>query len=281
MTTRATGTTRPAGTSRSAGTSRPAGTSRQTGAAGAAGRKPRRFTVALVGADGAGKSTMARGLPDALPFPAVYLYMGVAPASSNRALPTTRLVHAIKRARGGGIYAGPPNPSMRQAVESRRQGDRIRGLVSSTRAVLRLANRLAEEWYRQAIVWRELARGRVVIFDRHFFIDFYAHDIAGPPPRRLTDRLHGWLLARMYPRPDLVIHLDAPPEVLLARKGEGTLESLARRRQEYLDVAPELAHVEIVDASRPLEEVRDEVVQLIVAHAQRAAGSRMAGGPEP
>ncbi len=237
----------------------------------------RPFTVALVGADGAGKSTIARSLPDVLPFPAVYLYMGVAPASSNHALPTTRLAHAIKRARGGGIDSGPPDLRVPEAVGSGRAGERVRRLAASARATLRLANRLAEEWYRQGLAWRELARGRVVIFDRHFFIDFYAHDIAGPPPRRLTDRLHGRLLVRLYPRPELVIHLDAPPEVLLARKGEGTLESLARRRQEYVDVAHELAHVETVDATLPLEEVRHEVARRIVAHARPGARRRATG----
>jgi len=232
-------------------------------------RTRRSFTVALVGADGAGKTTIARSLPADLPFPAVYLYMGVAPASSNHALPTTRLAHALKRMLGDTTDSGPPDPVTREAARPRGEAGVARALAGSARATLRLAKRLAEEWYRQGRVWWEAARGRVVIFDRHFFIDFYAHDIAGPPPRRLTDRLHGRLLARLYPRPDLVIHLDAPPEVLFARKGEGTLESLARRRQEYVDVAHELSEVDVVDASRPLDEVRRDVAARIVEYARR------------
>jgi thymidylate kinase len=240
-------------------------------------RTTRPFTVALVGADGAGKTTVARSLPAILPFPAAYLYMGVAPASSNYALPTTRLAYALKRTVGGGADPGPPDPAARDATPQSGVIGRARGLAGSARATLRLANRLAEEWYRQGLVWRELARGRVVIFDRHFFIDFYAHDIGGPAPRRLTDRLHGRLLARLYPRPDLVIHLDAPPEVLLARKGEGTLESLARRRQEYVDVAREFAQADVVDATRPLDEVRRDVAARIVAYARRRSARRACG----
>lgn len=226
----------------------------------------RTFTVALVGADGAGKSTIARSLPEHLPFPSAYLYMGVASASSNHALPTTRLAHAVRRSLGRREDHGPPDADGADGA-----GTGGRGPLGEARAVLRLANRLAEEWYRQGLVWSARARGRVVVFDRHFYLDFHAHHIApaGGSPRRWTDRLHGRLLDRAYPRPDLVIHLDAPPEVLLARKGEGTLESLARRRAEYVAIAPKFADFVVVDASRPLEVVRAEVVDRIVEYAQR------------
>ena len=225
----------------------------------------RTFTVALVGADGAGKSTIARSLPEHLPFPSTYMYMGVASASSNHALPTTRLAHAVRRSLGRSEDHGPPD-----AVDSNGGRGGGRGPLGQARAILRLANRLAEEWYRQGLVWSARARGRVVIFDRHFYLDYHAHHIAptGGPPRRWTDRLHGRLLSRAYPRPDLVIHLDAPPEVLLARKGEGTLESLARRQAEYVAIAAEFEDFIVVDAGRPLEVVRAEVVDRIVEYAQ-------------
>jgi len=226
----------------------------------------RTFTVALVGADGAGKSTIARSLPEHLPFPSTYLYMGVASASSNHALPTTRLAHTIRRSLGQHEEHGPPDADRKNGT-----GTGGTGPLGEARAILRLANRLAEEWYRQGLVWSARARGRVVVFDRHFYLDFHAHHIgpAGGPPPRWTDRLHGRLLNRAYPRPDLVIHLDAPPEVLLARKGEGTLESLARRRAEYVAIAPEFADFIVVDASRPLELVRAEVIDRIVEYARK------------
>jgi thymidylate kinase len=123
---------------------------------------------------------------------------------------------------------------------------------------------MAEEWFRQGLVWYYQRRGHIVLFDRHFFSDYYAHDIAGNGARRpLARRIHGFVLDRFYPRPDLVICLDAPAEVLFARKGEGTLALLERRRQEYLHLRDVVKHFATVDATQSEDEVAREVADLI------------------
>jgi thymidylate kinase len=78
--------------------------------------------------------------------------------------------------------------------------------------------------------------------------------------------VHGWLLAHAYPKPDLVVYLDAPAEVLLARKQEGTLESLEQRRQDYLRLAEVFEHFVVVDATRPPEVVASDVADAIMRH---------------
>jgi thymidylate kinase len=218
----------------------------------------RGFTVALIGCDGAGKTTVARRLERETDLPLRYLYMGVSADSSNRQLPTTRLAHAVKRARGAPPdTAGPREPSAPAAPASLPR--RVR---RGTRSTLRLANRLAEEWYRQLIALAALRRGAIVLFDRHFVADYHAADVAADG-RTLSRRVHGFLLTRAYPRPDLVVFLDAPPEVLFARKGGGTLVSLARRREEYLRLARELDHVVTVPATQPLDRVTEQVEAII------------------
>ena len=58
------------------------------------------FTVALIGPDGAGKTTIGKRIEHTLPLPVKYVYMGVNLDSSNHMLPTTRLIKALKRMRG-------------------------------------------------------------------------------------------------------------------------------------------------------------------------------------
>lgn len=221
------------------------------------------FTVALIGLDGAGKTTVGRRLEQTFPLPIKYIYMGVNADASNVLLPTTRMIYAVKRARGLRSAGGPPDPGSTQG----RPKVGVRRLLAGGRSLLLLANRLTEEWFRQAVAWYYLARGNIVVFDRHFYSDYYAYDIAvGPKERPLSRRLHGFVLNRMYPKPDLVILLDAPAEVLWERKREGTLESLVRRRKEYLHLREILSDIEIVDASQPEETVVREVARLILGH---------------
>jgi thymidylate kinase len=229
------------------------------------------FTVALIGPDGAGKSTIARRLVnDELPLPIKYVYMGVNLDSSNLVLPTTRLILEIKRARGGRPdMAGPPD---RTRVKPRPKG-MVKRVAAGLKSNLRLANLMAEEWFRQGLVWYYQRRGHIVLFDRHFFSD-YAHDIAGNGARRpLAERIHGFMLARFYPRPDFVICLDAPAEVLFARKGEGTLELLERRRQEYLHLRGVVKHFATVDATQSEDEVTREAAGLIWDFHRTKTGS--------
>jgi thymidylate kinase len=233
-------------------------------------------TVALIGPDGAGKTTVARGLPPLLPVPVRYLYMGVSTDSSNVMLPTTRLARRIKRARGAAPdTAGPPSHGPRRP----RSRSFVRRRVADLRAALRVGNRFAEEWYRQWLAWRWTRSGAIVLFDRHFFVDYHAYDVdQASGDRSWSQRLHGLVLGRLYPRPDLVIYLDAPGEVLLARKGEGTVEALERRRDEYRAIAAHVGDFVEVDATQPVAAVTDRVAEIIVSrlpgHARAASAER-------
>jgi thymidylate kinase len=216
------------------------------------------FTVALIGPDGAGKSTIGRKLEQISPLPAKYVYMGVNLDSSNLVFPTTRLFLEAKRARG-------KRPDITVPRHLYQASSRPKRHATSLRAGLRLVNLITEEWFRQLIVWYYEFRGYYVILDRHFYFDYYAHDIANEDPKRpFNSRIHGFMLRKLYPKPDFVIFLDAPAEVLFARKPEGTLEARERRRQEYVELREGIKNYVVVDVSRSEEEVLHEISEQIM-----------------
>lgn len=209
-------------------------------------------SVALIGGDGAGKSSIARELVSMADGNVRYLYMGMNPDSSNFSLPTTKLIFSIKKRKAG---AADGRPVSLHTLENRKVE---RG---KTFTAARLVNRIAEESVRQMISWGHQMAGRLVIYDRHFLFDYWQ----APPGSklRLSDRLHLWFLRWVYPKPDAVIFLDAPPEVLLARKQEVPAGYLEKRRAAVLDAGRYVRRFEVVDASRSFGEVLDDVVAVV------------------
>jgi thymidylate kinase len=224
-----------------------------------------------VGADGAGKSTVTRMVERSIPVPATTVYMGVSLESSTTMLPTTRLLLAFKRMRGRRpvLTASAADP----VRSGRSAGSLPKRALRSLKAAGRLVVWLGEEWYREAVAAVHLRRGEVVLFDRHFLPDYYAHDVVSPRPRSVSQRIHGFFLLRVYPRPDLTICLDAPAEVLAARKPGATVDFLERRRREYLELDGVVPRLEVVDATQPLQKVASDVADIIVGfHRTRTNG---------
>jgi thymidylate kinase len=218
------------------------------------------FSVALVGVDGAGKSTLASRLPDALPFEAASVYMGVNLRASTLMLPTTRLLLWMKVRLGGkSDLTGYSVPASRDS----------RGTPAARlRETVRVLNLIAEEWFRQLVAWLYMKRGQVVIFDRHPLVDYYFHDMQpGSDRRSAIRRLHGFSLGHL-PRPDLILYLEAPVEVLLDRKPESDKTWLEDRISEYRNLVNLLPGFTVVDATQSADDVLREVVDLIVEFAR-------------
>jgi thymidylate kinase len=113
-----------------------------------------------------------------------------------------------------------------------------------------------------------MMRSDVIIFDRYIYdllVDSKRVRYGGPI----------WLLrlaARMVPRPDLVVLLDAPPEVLWSRKQEVAFEEMGRQREGYLRVARELPSAVVIDAAQSAADVIGSTVSAIVEfYAERTA----------
>jgi len=213
------------------------------------------FSVALIGPDGAGKTTLTRLLHETLSLPLKPCYMGINIGASNHALFTSRIMEYFRRLRR--TKAGIPPTE----APSARQGS---GLAATIWALGRLVNRLADEWFRQFVSWFYQARGYIVLYDRHFLFDFALEEVDASE-RSVDSRLHRWLLVHFYPRPDLVIYLDAPAEVLYARKREKSIQELDRRRRAFIRQGSWMPHFVQIDATQPLLKVYSDVVNCIYA----------------
>lgn len=125
--------------------------------------------------------------------------------------------------------------------------------------------RLWAAWIRGAVSAR---RGRNVLLDRHPMEAVY-----GPPTGSRRTRLRRWLLAHAVPRPDVLIVLDAPAEVLHARKPEHSVDEAARRRARCLALAADHGAV-VIDTTAGRDLVAAEIESLV--HHRRLLARRPA-----
>lgn len=230
------------------------------------------FTIALIGLDGAGKTTISDKLRTSFPLPMKYLYMGINIDSSNIALPTSRLIHALKKYKHQKQYSGEEPFDTKKIYHQVKPKNKKSGKV---RAALRLLNRISDESYRQVISWIYQRQGNIVLYDRHYLFDFALIDIEAQTERiRLSDRLHRWFITRVLARPDMVIFLDAPPEVLYARKGEWSVEYLRQRREAVLYQGEKTPNFIRVDATQPVEKVYEDVSRNILQFYEKKKGRK-------
>jgi thymidylate kinase len=97
-------------------------------------------------------------------------------------------------------------------------------------------------------------------------------------PKRYRYSGPQWILRalwRVAPKPHLLMLLDAPAEVIQARKKEVAPEETARQRDGYRALANECSFAHIIDNARPLPEVVGEIEQIILDYmASRTANQR-------
>jgi thymidylate kinase len=207
--------------------------------------RPTGAWIALIGPDGSGKSLVLRALQGEF-------------AAAFRAVPCFHLRPHLLRglAQSDGPVTDP-------------HGKRPRGLVASIAKVFYLA---ADYTLGYALkVVPRLVRTQLVLFDR--YIDDIVVD-----SKRVRYGGPAWLLrlaARLVPRPDLVILLDAPAEVLWARKREVPFDEVVRQRAAYREHVQKLSHAVVVDASQPVEGLMHDVLDVVVEHLARRTAARL------
>ena len=221
----------------------------------------RTATIAVVGADGSGKTSVTKAILNSGIAPAKYLYMGPAIGSSNHALPTSRLISYLRKraVRPMVDNDGDMPPAELQTAQMKQRLHR--GPILKT---LGLLNRIAEEWYRQLIAWTYKIRGYSTLSDRHYLFE-YCPDSPSQQKKDafLSERIHTWMLSNLYPEPELVLFLDAPAEVLHRRKPEWTLDYLNLQRKRISEQGQATRNFVVIDADQPIETVVAAVAEQI------------------
>ena len=186
--------------------------------------------VAVLGPDGAGKGSVVAAMGSQIPAGIKPLYLGHGDVSR---LEYARPASRLRRGRGG------PSVVRRvvRAPLALLPGD-LRYAQYRVRRGLRAALRA---WTAYPYAWR----GDIVLCDRH------PHEALAvdATDRTLGGRLERRIVTALIRRPDAVVLLDAPGEVLFARKGEHSPELLDRWRAAYREVfsGPRTSVVSTVD----------------------------------
>lgn len=105
-----------------------------------------------------------------------------------------------------------------------------------------------------------LVRSTCVVFDRYYY------DLLVDPRRYRYGAPMSFasLVGKLIPKPDLIILLDAPADVLQKRKQEVPYQESSRQRDEYLKLVQIMDNGVVIDASQPLDKVASDVVETII-----------------
>jgi thymidylate kinase len=213
--------------------------------------RPQGLTVVVLGPDGAGKSSVIDALPSML-APAFNrtVCFGFVPAVMLNLLHGRNLGHTDP-------HGLPPSSPA----------------VSVLRAMLYWFAYYAASYPVRHLM---MARATLILHDRHFvdaLVDARRYRYGGPLWLL-------WLIWRCIPKPDLIILLDAPAEVLQKRKQEVSFAETDRQRRTYLELVESLGNGHVVRADQPLEHVLTDVSEIVLRHLAQREGRR-AGIDQP
>ena len=207
-------------------------------------RQPFSRTVAFLGPDGAGKSTVLSKVKE--------LDILFAKTTSYTHLKPQYLLK--KRNQNRGVVTEP------HAEEPR----------NTWTASLKMVVYVQEYWIEHFV--NPQRPSHIKVYDR------YMHDTIIDPRRyRLPEGgLAQRVLSNFAPQPVVFIVLDADPEIIQARKAEVPLEATRKQCQSYLEFARRNpAQCAVIDANQSADDVVDDIVRVMVERLSQNANEQL------
>jgi len=209
--------------------------------------RPPGLTLVLCGADGSGKSTISTMLSDTLKstFPEA----------------KSRKFHWKPP-----IFSGRRHAERVPVVDPHARPPRSRLTSLAFFAVHWVEFVLGSHLRIQPVTFR----GGLVLIDRYYY-DFLIDQ------RRYRLNVPEWLVRlglASIKQPELVVLLDAPTEVLRARKQEVPEEETRRQRDAYSDMIRTLRNGKIINAAQPPEKIANDIRRLVLDYMVQRQAAR-------
>ncbi|MEO8177337.1 MAG: hypothetical protein ABI895_00765 [Deltaproteobacteria bacterium] len=220
----------------------------------AGGARPSATTVAIIGTDGTGKSSLVRQLSACLRefgLDSTTLYFG---RVRGGVLMSDRIRKWGERVFRPTSIADSTSAEMRAQVPAT---ERVLRYLASYAYVFDYASRLAFR------VLPLLARGQVIVFDR------YVYDLRFMPH---ASKLAARAAEGIAPRPQLVFFLDVDPNVILSRRQERALPEILKQQATLRSVCERIGsrtRCVTVSSSASVQELALQLTRAAIAVAHR------------
>lgn len=216
-------------------------------------KNKKRTFICFTGVDGAGKTTLAKSLSSAIGengFKSHYVHSRLKPFISRLPMQIgmALFLRGKSKHRSYGEYAGRKKRLFRNRFLSQ--------IYSSL---------LSIDYFFQVLfkIRIPLMRGKNIICDRYIY-DTVILDLAVDldyPPEKTAGVIKDW--QSLLPKPDMVFLLDAPEEIIFARKDDiPSLDYLKEARGIFLAVAKDNDMI-LLDSSRPVAEVETDAINKV------------------
>ena len=221
----------------------------------------KRKLVVLMGLDGSGKSTQAAGLRDWLKADGIAAETVWMRGESYLTRPVLTLGKSLLRApkeskRGEGVKAGKAYDRYVGSKHSMFKNPLLRRIWTG----LTLLDLYIT--FRAAFA-RIPRKTGVVILDRYIYDSFIDIDTAYGEKGKEAERLLGSVMAGLFPRPHIVIHLAIEPEDAMRRKDDIPSLGYLEEREAVYEMIGRAVDAVTVDAGRPVEEVQARIRDII------------------